>query len=162
MSKTIFSSLLLLCSVLFATTAFAQDQAKVDDDILKAYFKKNKIKATKTATGLYYVIHKPGEGETAKKGAKVGMNYLGRFLDGKKFDGNIDENFAPVPGRQVLNFTLGIGQVIQGWDEGIQLLSKGSRATLYIPSHLAYGPNGRPSIPPNAILMFDVEVVSTN
>ncbi len=162
MTKTILSSLLLLCSVFFATTAFAQDQAKIDDDILTAYFKKNKIKATKTASGLYYVIHKKGEGETAKKGAKVGMNYLGRFLDGKKFDGNIDENYVPVEGRQVLSFNVGVGMVIKGWDEGILLLSKGARATLYIPSHLAYGPAGRPGIPPNSILMFDVEMISAN
>lgn len=162
MTKTLLSSLLLLCTVFFSATAFAQDQAKIDDDIMKAYFKKNKIKATRTATGLYYVIHKPGEGENAKKGAKVGMNYLGRFLDGKKFDGNIDENYVPVEGRKVLNFTLGVGMVIKGWDEGLQLLSKGARATLFIPSHLAYGPAGRPGIPPNAILMFDVEMVSTN
>jgi FKBP-type peptidyl-prolyl cis-trans isomerase FkpA len=160
MIKNLLGSLLLLCTVFFATTASAQDQAKKDDDILKAYFAKNKIKATKTASGLYYVIHKAGEDETAKAGKQVGMNYLGRFLDGKKFDGNIDENYVPVQGRNVLTFTLGVGQVIKGWDEGIQLLSKGSRATLYIPSHLAYGPNGRPSIPPNAILMFDVEMIS--
>ncbi len=160
MIRNILGSLLLLCTVFVTSTASAQDQAKKDDDILKAYFAKNKIKATKTPSGLYYVIHKKGEGENAKAGQQIGMNYLGRFLDKQRFDGNIDENWAPVPDRRVLNFTLGIGQVIKGWDEGIQLLNKGSRATLYIPSHLAYGPNGRPSIPPNAILMFDVELVS--
>ncbi|MBL7719061.1 MAG: FKBP-type peptidyl-prolyl cis-trans isomerase [Flavipsychrobacter sp.] len=160
MTKTILSSLLLLCSVFMSVSASAQDQAKKDDAILAAYFKKNKIKAEKTSTGLYYVIHKPGEGEKARKGQKVGMNYLGRFLDGKKFDGNIDEQYAPVAGRQVFVFTLGAGQVIAGWDEGVQLLNKGTRATLYLPSHLAYGPDGRPGIPPNSILMFDVEVMS--
>lgn len=161
MIKNILNSLLLICSVFITTTVSAQDQAEKDDTILKEYFKKNKIKANKTASGLYYVIHKKGEGENAKAGKPVGMNYLGRFLDGVKFDGNIDENWAPVQGRQVLNFTLGVGQVIKGWDEGIQLLNKGTRATLYIPSHLAYGAAGRPRIPANSILMFDVEVVST-
>jgi FKBP-type peptidyl-prolyl cis-trans isomerase FkpA len=160
MTRNIISSLLLLCTVFFSTTLFAQDQAKIDDDILKAYFAKNKIKATKTASGLYYVIHKKGTGENAKAGQQVGVNYLGRFLDNKRFDGNIDENWVPVPGRNVLNFTLGVGQVIKGWDEGIALLNTGSRGTIYIPSHLAYGPSGRPSIPPNAILKFDVELVS--
>lgn len=162
MTRHILGSLLLLCTMFFSLAAVAQDQAQKDEAILKAYFSKNKIKkAIKTPSGLYYVIHKPGEGPTAQAGKPVGMNYLGRFLDGKKFDGNIDEKWSPVPGRQVLNFTLGVGQVIKGWDEGIQLLSRGSRATLYIPSHLAYGADGRPGIPPNAILMFDVEVVTT-
>ena len=66
------------------------------------------------------------------------MNYLGKFLDGKKFDGNVDENYVST--RQVLTFNLGVGQVIKGWDEGVQLLNPGCRATLYIPSGLAYGP----------------------
>lgn len=160
MIRNILGSLLLLCTIFVTTTASAQDQAKIDDDILKAYFAKNKIKATKTASGLYYVIHKKGTGENAKASQQVGVNYLGRFLDDKRFDGNIDENWVPVPGRSVLTFTLGVGQVIRGWDEGIALLNTGSRGTIYIPSALAYGPGGRPGIPPNAILKFEVELVS--
>jgi FKBP-type peptidyl-prolyl cis-trans isomerase FkpA len=161
MIRNVLGTLVLLCSVFFGNIASAQDQKAIDDKILTDHFAKNKIKATKTASGLYYVIHKKGTGDNAKAGKPISMNYLGRFLDKQRFDGNIDENFVPVPGRNVLNFTLGVGQVIKGWDEGIQLLNQGTRATLYIPSHLAYGPGGRPGIPPNSILMFDVEVVST-
>ena len=162
MIKNVLGSLLLLCAVFFTVSASAQDQAAKDEQILKEYFAKNKIKATRTASGLYYVVKKKGTGPNAKANQQVNMNYLGRFLDGKKFDGNVDENFAPVPGRTLLTFTLGVHQVIAGWDEGIQLLNKGERAVLYIPSALAYGPGGRPSIPPNSILMFDVELVSMN
>ncbi|OJW82037.1 MAG: hypothetical protein BGO69_15675 [Bacteroidetes bacterium 46-16] len=160
MLKNILGTLLLLTAIF--TTAVAQDQPAKDEAILKEYFAKNHIKAKRTASGLYYVINKKGEGPTAKAGQQVGMNYLGRFLDGKRFDGNIDENYQPVAGRSILNFTLGTGQVITGWDEGIALLNKGCRATLFLPSALAYGSAGRPSIPPNSILMFDVEVMYIN
>ena len=153
-------TLLLACTLLFAYTGFAQDQKAKDEQILKDYFAKNKIKATKTASGLYYVISKKGSGENAKKGQVVNMNYLGKFLDGKPFDGNVDENYKS--SRAPLTFTLGVGQVIQGWDEGIQLLNPGSRATLYIPSDLGYGPGGRGPIPANTVMVFNVELISIN
>ncbi len=152
--KTLFFA----CTMLFAITAVAQTQNEKDEAILKEYFKKNKIKATRTATGLYYVITKKGSGENAKKGQNVSMNYLGTFLDGKKFDGNIDEKY--VSNRAPLNFTLGVGQVVAGWDEGIQLLNPGTRATLYLPSSVGYGPGGRGPIPPNTIMVFNVELLS--
>ena len=162
MIKNLLGTCLLVFSVLFTFTASAQDQAAKDEKILKDYFTKNHIKATRTASGLYYTIDKKGTGPNAKPGQAVNMNYLGRFLDGNRFDGNVDEKYQPVAGRTVLTFTLGMHQVISGWDEGIQLLNQGCRATLYLPSALAYGPSGRPSIPPNAILMFNVELVSMN
>ena len=151
-------TLLLACTLLFAYTGFAQDQKAKDDQILKDYFAKNHIKATKTASGLYYVIRKKGTGDNAQKGKVVSMNYLGKFLDGKSFDGNMDANYNST--RAPLSFTLGMGQVIQGWDEGIQLLNAGTRATLYIPSGLGYGPGGRGPIPANTVMVFDVELVS--
>ena len=160
--KHLLGSLLLVCSLFTTQRATAQDQKATDDKILTEYFAKNHIKAMKTASGLYYVISKKGTGSNAKAGQMVSMNYIGKFMDGKKFDGNVDENYQPVNGRTPLNFKLGIGQVIRGWDEGIQLLNTGCRATLYIPSGLAYGPGGRPSIPPNSILVFDVELLSAN
>ena len=151
-------TILFACTMLFAVTAVAQSQNEKDEAILKEYFKKNKIKATRTATGLYYVITKKGTGENAKKGQTVSMNYLGMFLDGKKFDGNVDENYKST--RSPLNFQLGVGQVVAGWDEGIQLLNPGTRATLYLPSSVGYGPSGRGPIPPNTIMVFNVELLS--
>jgi FKBP-type peptidyl-prolyl cis-trans isomerase len=88
------------------------------------------------------------------------MNYKGMFMNGEVFDGNVDDNYQPVNGRTPLQFTLGIGQVIKGWDEGIQLLNPGTRGTLYIPSTLAYGSGGRGRIPANSILVFNVELLS--
>ena len=160
MIKTILGSLLLVGSLFVSNKSVAQSQAAQDDKILTEYFAKNNIKATKTSSGLYYVITQRGAGAHAKAGKKVSMNYVGKFLDGKVFDGNVDDNYKPVNGRGPLDFTLGVGQVIRGWDEGVQLLNPGSRGELYIPSGLAYGPSGRGPIPPNSILVFNVELLS--
>jgi FKBP-type peptidyl-prolyl cis-trans isomerase len=160
--KKLLNTLFVAMVVLLTSAAHAQDQKAIDDKILQEYFAKNHIKATKTPSGLYYTINKKGSGENAKRKQTVSMNYLGKLLNGTRFDGNIDENFKPTPGRTPFNFTLGIGQVIQGWDEGVQLLNKGSRATLYLPSHLGYGPSGTGPIPPNAILIFDVEMLDNH
>jgi FKBP-type peptidyl-prolyl cis-trans isomerase len=130
-------------------------QKGIDDQLLQDYFTKNNLKPTKTESGLYYIITQKGLGENAKPGNKVSMNYTGKTLDGKVFDSNMDPKFGHV---KPFEFQLGMGNVIQGWDEGIQLLKIGSKATLFIPSHLAYGAAGAGSaIPPNAVLIFDVE-----
>jgi len=159
MIKNLLGTLLLACA---AICGYAQDQNATDQKILTDYFAKNHIKATRTPSGLYYTIIKKGSGENAKPGQQVNMNYLGKFLDGKKFDGNVDENFKLVDGRSAFSFKLGVGQVIRGWDEGVQLLNPGCRAVLYLPSSLAYGANGGGPIPANAILMFNVELLSIN
>ncbi len=158
MIKNLIGAFVMICCVFASTLGFAQDQKTIDDAILTKYFEKNKIKATRTASGLYYVITKKGTGANAQAGKMVNMNYYGKFLDGKKFDSNVDENWTSL--RPPLQFTLGQHMVITGWDQGIELLNPGTKATLYIPSHLAYGPSGRGPIPPNTILVFDVELVS--
>jgi FKBP-type peptidyl-prolyl cis-trans isomerase FkpA len=139
-----------------AANARANEQVQQDDKTLEDYFAKNNIKATKTASGLYYVISQEGSGDFPKPGQKVTVNYTGKTLDGKEFDSNVD----PAKGHvQPFPFTLGQHQVIQGWDEGIQLIKKGGKGTLYIPSPLAYGEHSpSPDIPANGILVFDVEV----
>jgi len=136
--------------------ASAGKQVEIDDKLLQDYFAKNNIKANKTASGLYYVISQKGLGPNAKAGKKITMNYTGKTLDGNVFDSNTDPKFSHV---SPFSFTLGQGQVIKGWDEGVQLLKLGSKGTLYIPSYLGYGATGAgKAIPPNAILIFDVEV----
>ena len=139
------------------STLKADMQRAKDDADMIAYFKKNNIKAIKTATGLYYTISKEGTGETAKKGQNVSVNYTGRLLDGKAFDSNTDPEFHHT---DPFSLVLGTGSVIRGWDEGLALLKKGSKATLYIPSGLAYGSQDRsPTIPANSVLVFDVEIL---
>jgi len=132
-------------------------QLSTDDKILQDYFAKNNIKATKTASGLYYTVSKEGTGDVAKPGQTVTMNYTGKTLEGKKFDSNVDTAFHHT---EPFKFTLGQGAVIKGWDEGVALMKKGEKATLYVPSPLAYGAQSpSPLIPANSILIFDVEMV---
>jgi FKBP-type peptidyl-prolyl cis-trans isomerase FkpA len=137
----------------------AAAQMPVDDKLLQDYFAKNNIKAQKTASGLYYTISQPGSGENAKPGQMVSMKYIGKTLEGKQFDANMDES-GKLKGDKPFTFPLGQGQVIKGWDEGVALLKKGSKAIFYIPSPLAYGPQAQgPDLPGNSILVFNVEVV---
>lgn len=156
----ILKGMFVAAFIFVAGVAYAQDQKAMDDKILTEYFAKNKIKATKTSSGLYYVITKTGTGANARAGQNVSMLYYGHFLDGKRFDGNMDANYKPT--GNPITFSLGAHQVITGWDEGIQLLNMGCRATLYLPSGLAYGANAVGPIPPNSVLVFDVEVAGIN
>lgn len=135
----------------------ATEQSVKDEQILQDYFKQNNLQPSKTASGLYYIIEQPGSGTNAGKGQLVTVNYTGRTLDGQVFDSNTD----PAMGHpEPFTFVAGGGQVIRGWDEGVTLLKKGSKAKLFIPSGLAYGlQSPSPAIPADAILMFDIEVL---
>jgi FKBP-type peptidyl-prolyl cis-trans isomerase FkpA len=126
-----------------------------EDAMLKEYFAKNNLNPKKTYSGMYYNLIEKGIGDMPLRGDTMVMNYSGRLLDGTPFDSNVDTSFHHVA---PFEFPLGQGKVINGWDEGIAILPQGSKATLYIPSRLAYGPNARPSIPANSILIFDVEL----
>lgn len=106
-----------------------------------------------TKSGLRYQIIQKGNGKKAEKGNKVLVHYKGQLLDGTVFDSSYKRN-------QPLEFQVGVGQVIAGWDEGILLLNEGDKARLVIPSDLGYGSRGAGGvIPPNAHLIFDVELV---
>ncbi|MDU6659097.1 MAG: peptidylprolyl isomerase [Capnocytophaga sp.] len=108
----------------------------------------------KTNSGLYYQITHKGNGKKAEAGQKVAVHYTGMLLDKTVFDSSYRR-------KEPLQFTVGVGQVIAGWDEGILLLHEGDKARLVIPSELAYGSRGAGGvIPPNAPLIFDVELVS--
>ncbi len=138
--------------------ASIKTQAEVDDKLITDYMAKNNIKATKTASGLYVAITSEGKGEMPAKGQKVAVNYTGMTIDGRKFDSNTDSAFHHM---QPLEFALGQGAVIKGWDEGIGMLKQGTKATLLIPSAIAYGARGQQGagIAPNAVLIFNVELV---
>lgn len=107
-----------------------------------------------TASGLRYQIIQKGTGAKAEKGKTVSVHYKGALPDGTVFDSSFKRN-------QPIDFQLGVGQVIPGWDEGISLLNVGDKARLVIPSDLGYGSAGAGGvIPPNATLVFDVELVA--
>lgn len=107
-----------------------------------------------TASGLHYVDLKVGTGPVPKTGQTVRVHYTGTLTDGTKFDSSYDH-----PDKQPYEFELGTGPVIQGWHEGIATMHVGGKRRLTIPPSLAYGPNGRDGIPPDATLKFDVELV---
>jgi peptidylprolyl isomerase len=106
-----------------------------------------------TETGLRFIEIEAGDGESPEPGDTVVVHYTGTLTDGTKFDSSVDRG-------QPFEFVLGQGQVISGWDEGIAMLKEGGKAKLVIPSELGYGAGGAGEIPPNATLIFDVELVS--
>jgi FKBP-type peptidyl-prolyl cis-trans isomerase len=107
----------------------------------------------KTASGLEYIEVEPGTGAQAEAGKTVSVHYTGKFQDGKVFDSSISRG-------EPITFQLGKGNVIKGWDEGIALMKVGGKAQLIIPPELGYGERGAGGvIPPNATLVFDVELV---
>lgn len=108
---------------------------------------------TKTESGLRYKITTSKKtGATPERGQTVRVHYTGMLTDGTKFDSSYDRN-------KPLVFPVGVGKVIPGWDEGIRLLKVGEKAKLIIPPYLGYGERGNGPIPPNSILLFDVELV---
>ncbi|MGV3557357.1 FKBP-type peptidyl-prolyl cis-trans isomerase [Larkinella arboricola] len=139
-----------------AQVELREKQKGVDAKTIADYVAKNKLAAQKTASGLYYVITQPGAGAQPANGDVVKVKYTGKLMDGKVFDSSDKQ-----PQTQAgIDFPLGQGAVIPGWEEGIRQLRKGAKGTLIIPSGLAYGTEGAPgAIPPNSVIMFDVELV---
>ena len=124
---------------------FAANQEKLVNDM--------KAGMQATPSGLYYKITKTTSGETAKAGQTVAVHYAGKLINGDEFDNSFKRG-------QPIDIPNGVGQVIKGWDEGILLLKEGETATLLIPPALGYGERGAGGvIPPNAWLVFDVELV---
>ncbi len=105
-----------------------------------------------TPSGLKYVDVVVGTGESPEPGRTVTAHYTGTFEDGKKFDSSLDSG-------KPYSFVIGVGSVIKGWDEGIMSMKVGGKRKLIIPPDLAYGPQGRPGIPPNSTLLFDIELL---
>lgn len=110
------------------------------------------LQYTTTASGLQYFDFEVGDGARPQEGQRVSVHYTGWFTDGKKFDSSVDRN-------DPFGFSLGKGQVIKGWDEGVATMNIGGKRQLRIPGDLAYGPRGRGGIPPNATLIFEVELL---
>ena len=110
-------------------------------------------KMTTTDTGLKYTDLVVGKGAAPAKGKKVSVHYTGTLENGTKFDSSVDRN-------EPFSFVIGVGQVIKGWDEGVMSMKVGGKRKLVIPSNLGYGARGAGGvIPPNATLLFDVELL---
>jgi FKBP-type peptidyl-prolyl cis-trans isomerase len=130
-------------------------QKRIDEAKAKMDAELDKIAAgfEKTESGLRYKIIQNGTGAKAVQGKQISVHYKGQLADGTVFDSSYQR-------KQPIDFTVGIGQVIKGWDEGLQLLKVGDKARLVIPSQLGYGSQGAGGvIPPDATLIFDVELM---
>ena len=134
----------------------AEKSKKEEEEKKKTEAEVDKLAAgfEKTGSGLRYKIIQKGDGIPAEKGKTVSVHYKGQLADGTVFDSSYKRN-------KPLEFPVGVGHVIAGWDEGIQLLEVGDKARMVIPSDLAYGERGAGGvIPPNAVLIFDVELMA--
>jgi FKBP-type peptidyl-prolyl cis-trans isomerase len=116
--------------------------------------KKYKKKAVQMPSGLIVIIEKKGKKVKPQKGDKLSVHYVGTFFkDGKQFDSSRDR-------KQPMDFTYQVNRMVPGFEEGIGLLGAGAKAKLILPYHLAYGRNGRGTIPPLSDLQFDIEILS--
>ena len=147
---------------LTAELAQLKEQMAIND-----YIKTNNIKQKPTATGLYYIPVVKGNTTKVQKGDTIKVNYIGRLLDGKVFDTNIeavakkDSIYSEKGQYKPFDLPFGTGNVIPGWDQGIELMTVGSKSKFIIPSNLAYGEKGLgKAIPPFAPLLFEVELIS--
>ncbi len=146
-------SLVFLFAILFSSCSKDKKLQQEEQDLLQQYLIDNNITTSPTASGLYYIETLPGTGDLPTTGQTVTVHYTGTLIDGTKFDSSYDRG-QPFP------FNLGMGQVIKGWDEGISYMKKDGKATLIIPSELAYGANGAGVIPPYSTLIFTVELIN--
>ncbi len=133
----------------------------------KKYVADNKLVGTTTPSGLFYVVTQPGNGEKPAVGDTAEVYYTVKFFNGKVLETNIKEvaqknnNFNPGLPYKPIRVPVGVKKMIPGWDEGLQLVSKGEKATFVIPSKLAYGEQGNPGgVPPYTSLVFDITVVN--
>ena len=150
----VMGSLLVSCQK-NDTPVDTTDYTKRDEDLIKAYITDNNLSGFRRDTlGLYIAVTQPGNGVKINKGQNVSALYTGMLLDNRVFDSTTGR------GNQPLTFTIGQGQVIAGWDLGFAKLSKGAKATLLIPSSLAYGQYAVGPIPAHSVLRFDVEVTN--
>jgi FKBP-type peptidyl-prolyl cis-trans isomerase len=151
--KNLLSALLVLtvfisCSKDKGTT---MDYTAKNEKEITDYIAKNNLTATKTKSGLYYVINKLGTGVQPTASSNVTVAYKGYFTDGRIFD---QSNSAGI--------SFGLNQVIPGWTEGITYFKTGGEGVLLIPSHLGYGNNDSGPIPGGSVLIFDIKLNSVN
>jgi len=129
----------------------SKDYTAENDKEITDYLAKNNLTATKTESGLYYIITEPGDGTKPTSTSNVTVSYKGYFLNGKVFDQSKAEGIS-----------FGLNQVIKGWTEGIPYFKEGGSGVLLIPAHLGYGSYDYAGIPGGSVLIFDVKLIKVN
>lgn len=156
LSALVVLTLFISCNKNKEVTNEVTKEATVDyvaknDKEITDYIAKNKLKAQKSDSGLYYVINEPGTGAQPTATSNVTVAYKGYFTNGTTFDESQPEGIS-----------FGLGQVIKGWTEGIPLFKAGGSGILLVPAHLGYGDNAMGPIPGGSALIFDVKLISVN
>lgn len=143
-----FIAMLSFSSCLKEDTFDYEKQAQTDDAIIVKFLADNNITAVKHQSGVYYQVIEPGAGnDMYSANTQITARYVGRLINGTEFE------------RSANPITFSLGNVIGGWQIGIQQIQKGGKIRLFIPSAFGYGPNGSGPIPGNSVLDFDVELV---
>lgn len=145
-----FSILIMSLIVLSSCNKSLSEEEQFDEDVslIKEYIADNELDAMSTNSGLYYTIDKLGTGNYPNANSEVTVRYKGYFLDGGVFDQS-DE----------FGISFNLQNVIQGWTEGIQLYKEGGEGLLLVPSKLGYGKQGKGSVPPNTVMIFEVKLL---
>lgn len=143
-----FPAIFLALPILFMVISSCNkedDISEKDDKIIRQYLADNNLTATKTASGLYYLIEEAGSSLKPNINSEVRVQYTGFYTDGEVFDSNV--------------FTYPLYGFIQGWQEGLQYFGKGGKGMLFVPSKLGYGSNPPAGIPANAVLIFNIYLI---
>ena len=146
--KICYACVLLLLLLTWPACRKKTDQTALDESIITKYISDNKLNATATGSGLYYVTNLKGTGASPNINSNVTVKYTGYLTNGNVFDQTTSGGA-----------TFKLSGVIKGWQEGIPLFNKGGKGKLLIPSALGYGSQATGSIPANSVLIFDVEIL---
>ena len=142
--------ILLLIPFLTLVLSSCGEDATSEEQILE-YLQQNQLSASSTPSGLFYIIEETGTDPKPTSTSEVTIDYHGYLLDGTVFDSSVDRG-EPL--------TISLTQTIAGWREGIPLFGTGGRGTIFIPASLGYGSRGSGAIPPNAVIAFDIRLIS--
>jgi FKBP-type peptidyl-prolyl cis-trans isomerase FkpA len=134
---------------IFSSCLKENNQPEEDDQLINSYLTANKLTATKDPSGLYYILNVAGTGTTPTSTSTVEVKYKGSLINGTIFDQTATDK----------TFTYALSGLILGWQIGIPLMKEGGKATLFIPSRLGYGSQNMGTIPPNSVLIFEIELI---
>ena len=150
MKKYLYLFTLVLIFISCSDKTDTSFEPETEQDIIQ-YIEDNNLNATRSNSGLYYVINNEGSGARPTSTSSVTVDYKGYFLDGVVFDESNSNGIS-----------FGLNEVIQGWTEGITYFREGGNGILLVPYNLGYGESGRGSIPGGSVLIFDIRLLSVN